>query len=94
MQRLQDLRSKEVIDVCDGRRLGFVCDCEFNIFTGQLLSIIVPGASGPFGWFGKNEECIIPWGNIKKIGDDIIIVDLRRRYCREPLDETPCDHGE
>ena len=83
MQRLQDLRNKEVIDVFDGKRLGFVCDCELDICSGRLTAIVVPGMSGPFGWFGKNNEYVIPWCNIKKIGEDLIIVDTRRRNGRE-----------
>ena len=79
MERLQDLRNKEVIDIFDGRRLGFVCDCELDISTGRLISIIVPGAAGVFGIFGKHEDCVIPWKQIKKIGEDIIIVDTRYR---------------
>ncbi|MDD4688588.1 MAG: YlmC/YmxH family sporulation protein [Eubacteriales bacterium] len=78
MDKLQDLRNKEVIDVFDGKRLGFVCDCEIDIVTGRLLSLIVPGQGGGKGFFSKSENIVIPWKQIKKIGDDIIIVETKR----------------
>ncbi|MDR0930946.1 MAG: YlmC/YmxH family sporulation protein [Clostridiales bacterium] len=74
MERLCDLNKKEVIDVADGRRLGFINDCELDIYTGQLISIIVPKSGG----FWSKEDYVIPWKHIKRIGDDIVIVDTRR----------------
>ncbi len=79
MDKLQDLKNKEVIDVYDGRRLGFVCDCEIDIISGKLLSLIVPRQGGNVkSFFAKQENIIIPWRQIKKIGDDIIIVETRK----------------
>ena len=74
MDRLQDLRTKEVIDLSDGRRLGCVCDCEVDVGTGRLVAIVVPCRGG----FWRTEEVVIPWQNIKKIGDDIILVESCR----------------
>ncbi len=79
MDKLQDLRNKEVIDVYDGRRLGFVCDCEIDIITGKLLSLIVPHQGNNMkSFFAKQENIVIPWKQIRKIGDDIIIVETKR----------------
>lgn len=72
MDRFQDLKNKEVIDICDGRRLGFVCDIEVDVCTGCVHAIIVPT-----GGFFKGGELVICWCDIKKIGDDIILVDSR-----------------
>ncbi|OQB14158.1 MAG: PRC-barrel domain protein [Firmicutes bacterium ADurb.Bin193] len=79
MDRFQSLRNKEVIDICEGERLGFVCDVEIDICNGRIVAIVVPGRRG-FGFFGKHEEVVIPWRNICKIGDDIIIVNLRPKH--------------
>lgn len=78
MDKLQDLRNKEVIDIFDGKRLGFVCDCEIDISSGKLISLIVPHSGNFKSLFGKNEDYVIPWRHIKKIGDDIIIVDTKQ----------------
>ncbi len=71
-----DLRNKEIINITDGKRFGFVCDIEFDIETGQINALIVPRKSGFLGIFKQNDEYVIPWENIKKMGDDIIIVEI------------------
>ena len=40
--RFQELKNKEVINVKDGKRLGFVCDIEFSPHDGKMLSLILP----------------------------------------------------
>jgi len=80
--RFSDLRYKEVVNVCDGTRYGYVCDAEIDITCGEILSLIVPGCIR-FPWiFGAQEEFIIPWDAIKKIGDDIILVEKHHHYHR------------
>lgn len=41
--RICDLREKEVINICDGERLGFVEDVEFDLCTRKITHIIIPG---------------------------------------------------
>lgn len=76
MARIADLQEKEVINIRDGIRLGFVSDVEIDTVNGCILSIIVVSSCKVFGIFGTEQEYIIPWCNIKKIGDDIILVDI------------------
>lgn len=75
MSTIADLQRKEVIDICDGTRLGYVCDVEFDIDKGIITALRVPGKAGVFSVFGKNEDIVIPWACIKKIGEDIILTD-------------------
>ena len=78
LDRLVDLQKKEVINISDGRRLGFLYDIEIDLENGRIGSIIVPGKTrffGLFSFFSKNEEYIISHDRIKKIGDDIILVE-------------------
>ena len=82
MVRTSDMRQKEVINITDGKRLGFVYDVEINLTSGIIESVIVPGNGKFLGIFGKNDDYIIPWDHIKKIGDDIILVDLENRSVR------------
>ena len=70
-----DLRNKEIINVCDGRRLGCVIDVEFNVCDGKLISLIAQGESKG-GFFGKCEGVRIPWCKIDKISEDIILVNV------------------
>ena len=41
--RLSELKRKEVINICDCKRLGFVGDVDFDACSGQILALIVPG---------------------------------------------------
>jgi sporulation protein YlmC with PRC-barrel domain len=41
--RIADLRCKEVVNVCDGERLGFVEDVLIDTVTGRMVAIVVPG---------------------------------------------------
>lgn len=70
-----ELRDKDVINVCDGKRLGCVIDVEIDICTGRLVSIVVPGCTKLFSFSRSNEICI-PWNRIERIGDEIILVNI------------------
>ena len=72
---INELKTKEVINVSDGARLGFVSDVEIDIKNGKIIAILVPGAYRLMGFLGKEDDIVIKWENIKKIGDDIIIID-------------------
>jgi len=71
------LRKKEVVNVCDARSYGRVCDLLFTSEKGEILGIIVPGRRG-FNIFKFKNEMYIEWCKIKKIGKDVILVDLRK----------------
>ena len=81
--RFSDLKCKEVINVCSGLRMGFVSDAVINACTGQILSIVVPGQGKCLGLLGRDDDYVIPWECIRKIGDDIILVEIDEEHCRE-----------
>ena len=84
-----DLRYKEVIDVHSGLRLGYVCDAEFDDAEGRLIALITPGRAKLFGLLGREDDYVLPWSCIARIGGDIILVDpkekLQRRKRRRRL---------
>ena len=71
-----DFKHKEVINITDGRRLGFVQDVTADLESGVITSIIVPGNSKLLNMFSGNNDIVIPWQNIKCIGDDVILVEI------------------
>lgn len=71
-----DFKHKEVINIKDGKRLGFVQDVCANLEDGNITSIIVPGSNRILNIFTNNNDIVIPWQNIKCIGEDIILVDI------------------
>ena len=71
-----DFKHKEVINITDGRRLGYVQDVTADLESGIITSIIVPGTNSKLSIFSENNDIVIPWKNIKCIGDDIILVEI------------------
>ncbi len=71
-----DFKHKEVVNVNDGKRLGYVQDVCADLETGMITSIIVPGSNRILNMFSSNNDIVIPWKNIKCIGEDLIIVDI------------------
>ena len=72
---LSELRTKEVIDVQDGRRLGRVMDLEFCPASSRITALAVPSET-TFLQSLRGERCglVIPWDHIRRIGDDVILV--------------------
>ncbi|NLN63867.1 MAG: YlmC/YmxH family sporulation protein [Clostridiaceae bacterium] len=77
ISRIVELRQKEVINMVDGRRLGYVKDIEFSLETGRLLSVVLPGPWSFSRFFTGETELVIPWRDIRKIGEEIILVDIK-----------------
>jgi YlmC/YmxH family sporulation protein len=75
VSRIYDLRQKEIINVRDGCRFGFAADLEIDEKNGEISEVIVPGPAKVLGVFGREKEYRIPWDAIKRIGDDIILID-------------------
>lgn len=75
---LSDLMGKEVVNLLDGARLGVVGDSDLviNVPTGQIESIVLPGRGRLISFLGDVQDLIIPWEAVKKIGSEVIIVEL------------------
>lgn len=82
--RFTELQCKEVICVNDGRRLGFITDIKVEIPEGNILAIIVPGPCRFLGLWGRHDDFVIPWNCIRRIGPDIVLVDVKPDECRVP----------
>lgn len=67
---------KEVISIKDCRKLGYVCNLEFDECSGCICQLVVKEKSGFWGMIGAGEECTISYQKIKQIGPDLILVDL------------------
>ena len=70
-----DLRSKEIINLCDGARLGYARDFEFDKCTAQITSLILEKGTGFLG-LGSSDRFLIPWCKIECIGEDTILVNF------------------
>ncbi len=74
--RLCELKEKEVINICNCKKLGCIVDLVLNVCDGCVQAIIVPGPGRVCGFLGTDSEYVIPWRCIKKIGPDIVLVEI------------------
>ena len=74
---LSELKAKYVVNTVDGRCIGKPMDLEFDPVDWRVTALVVPGEFSLIQLL-RGEKCgiVIPWGNICKIGDDVILVDL------------------
>lgn len=79
--RICELREKEVINICDGEKLGNVCDIEFEERTGKIIALIIPGPCKILGIIGRDQEYIIPYECVQRIGADVVLVEIEREKC-------------
>ena len=73
--RMAQLQYKEVIDIADGARYGFVDDLELDLDQGSIQSLVVRGQPRLLGLLGRESDCVFPWSAVKRLGEDIILVD-------------------
>lgn len=71
-----DFKHKEVVNINNGKRMGYVQDVCADLSTGSITSIIVPGENKLASMFSNKNDIVIPWDKIHCIGDDIILVDI------------------
>lgn len=71
-----DFKHKEVVNIIDGKRLGFVQDVCADLESGNITAIIVPGNNKVINLFSSGNDIVIPWNKIKCIGEDIILVEI------------------
>ncbi len=71
---LEDLKYKEVIDIENGEKLGFIDDVELNTDTFEIQYLIIYGKDRLFGLLGRENDLMIPCSNIKIIGKDVVLV--------------------
>jgi YlmC/YmxH family sporulation protein len=74
MVKISDFQIKDVVNISDGKKLGNIVDIDINLTSGKIDAVVIGGNSRVLGFFGKEEEFVIPWKNILKIGQDVILV--------------------
>lgn len=81
--RIAEMRNKEVINIKNGERIGFISDLEIDTQTARIKSLIIYGRLRFFGLLGREKDMIIPWKDITLFGDDAVLV-----HYEKPEEET------
>ena len=82
--KFSSLQCKEVICVSDGRRLGCISDVQIEMPEGRICAIIVPGPCKFCGLAAPQANYCIPWHCVRKVGPDVVLVDIKPEECRVP----------
>lgn len=75
--RTSDLKMREVVNTLDGKRLGVIGDMEIDVESGEIRALVIPGGTRVFGLLGRDDDIVVPWEKIRKIGVDVILVEAR-----------------
>jgi YlmC/YmxH family sporulation protein len=87
MVKISDFQVKDVVNISDGKKLGNIGDIEINMNTGKIVAVIIGGTGKVLGLFGRDEDIIIPWKNILKIGEDVILVRYKDQTEMKQIEE-------
>lgn len=76
--RLYELTGKEMINIFDGMRMGTVGESDMLVDSesGQIVSIILPNRGNALTFWADRQKMVIPWEAVKKVGREVIVVDL------------------
>lgn len=82
--RLNELVGKEMVNIYDGMRMGTVGESDMlvNGQTGEIVSIILPNRGNAFTFWADRQKLVIPWEAVKKVGREVIVVDLDQTHMR------------
>lgn len=76
--KLSELGGKEIINLYNGERLGVIgnSDLVFDEVSGKIIYLIIPKKRAHFFVLGDRSKSEVSWDAIRKIGPDIIIIDM------------------
>ena len=82
--RLNDLVGKEIVNIYDGMRMGTVGESYMMVDqeSGDVISIILPNRGNAFNFWADRQKLVIPWEAVKKVGREVIVVDLDATHMR------------
>lgn len=70
--KLSDLQTKNIVNILDGRNIGNIIDVNIG-YDGNIESLVIE-ANKKFLSFNRDEDRVILWKDITKIGEDVILV--------------------
>jgi len=76
MIKISDLRTREVVNVQDGRKMGVIKDLDLDVEKGRINALVLPGPNRFINIFTRKDDIVVPWERIVKIGRDVILVEV------------------
>lgn len=80
MTRISEFQIKDIVNIADGKKLGNMSDLEINTATGKIEAIVVSNGTRLMGFFGREQDIVIPWRKIKKSVRMSYLLNIRRYF--------------
>ena len=79
---LSEIAGKDIVNLVTGERLGVVGECDIIIdeTDGSILALSIPRERGFLGLRKDKDVLEVPWRNVRKIGNDMIIIEYEGIY--------------
>ena len=74
--KLSELQKKDIINIKDGKKIGKIIDVEFDPSNGYMIRFVIESSHFVKNLFSSNEEIYIKFTQIKKMGEDVILIDI------------------
>ncbi|MCT4508526.1 MAG: YlmC/YmxH family sporulation protein [Tepidibacter sp.] len=86
MFKISDMMEKEVVNINNGKKLGFINDIELDMGDGRIKSLIIVNEGSKGYLLSRGEACAVSWNNIIKIGHDMILVKIDQQVDFNDID--------
>ncbi|MEG2457630.1 MAG: YlmC/YmxH family sporulation protein [Bacilli bacterium] len=74
--RLSELQRKDIVNMVDGKKIGKIIDVEIKENDGTMESLVIEKSRYIKNLFNTEGELLIKFTQIKKFGEDVILVDI------------------
>ena len=74
--KLSELQKKDIINIKDGKKIGKITDVEFDSNNGVMIHFVIERTHIVRNLFAPTSELIIKFSQIKKMGEDVILIDI------------------
>ena len=74
--KLSELQRKDIVSLKDGKKIGKIIDVEFDTKSGYMIHFVIEKAHFVRNLFSNTEEITIKFSQIKKMGEDVILIDI------------------
>ena len=74
--KLSELQKKDIVSLKDGKKIGRIIDVEFDTSSGYMIKFVIERAHFVRSLFYSTEELTIKFTQIKKMGEDVILIDI------------------
>ena len=74
--KLSELQRKDIVSIRNGKKIGKIIDVEFDTKSGYMVHFVIEKAHFFRNVFSSSEELTIKFNQIKKLGEDVILIDI------------------